>query len=79
MVPNFKLTFDKVRVENRFEKNHVGPFSFTNLTIPGTSRSGTATYTSHVVSSLHAFGKGLDFDDVGYGNPNYPIMATSLT
>ncbi|KAJ6628592.1 hypothetical protein B0H10DRAFT_2209497 [Mycena sp. CBHHK59/15] len=61
----FKLTVDKL--ENQFATDHVGPFLLTKLLAPKLLKSATADYTPRVVyvsSGAHAFGAGVDFDNI---------------
>ncbi|KAJ7159670.1 hypothetical protein C8R46DRAFT_1224247 [Mycena filopes] len=62
---DFTLTEDGL--ETQFAVDHVGPFLFTKLLAPKLLAARTATYTPRVVfvsSAGHAYGKGIDFDDI---------------
>ncbi|KAJ7152343.1 hypothetical protein C8R46DRAFT_1302590 [Mycena filopes] len=67
---DFTLTEDGL--ETQFAVDHVGPFLFTKLLAPKLLAARTPTYTPRVVfvsSAGHAYGKGIDFDDIVAPDP----------
>jgi len=65
----YKLTVDGL--ESQFATDHLAPFLFTNLIVPRILAAKTATYTPRIIfvaSAAHAFGGGVPFDDLTYGN-----------
>ncbi|KAJ7159715.1 hypothetical protein C8R46DRAFT_1224287 [Mycena filopes] len=62
---DFTLTEDGL--ETQFAVNHVGGFLLTKLLTPKLLAARTPTYTPRVIfvsSAGHAYGKGVDFDDI---------------
>jgi len=73
----YKLTVDGY--ESQFATDHLAPFVFTNSILPRLLAAKTETYTPRIVfvsSSAHAFGPGVQFDDLTFGDgANYGNFA----